>query len=60
MKWSGGDRDQPDDHRDFAPASFMPASPAVLQQFGITVSVQVFFSLVAARMVTPVLWPPTS
>ena len=29
------------------------------KQFGITVSVQVFFSLLAARFVTPVLLLPT-
>ena len=40
----------------FAPASFMPGiAGQFFKQFGITVSVQVFFSLVAARMVTPVL-----
>jgi multidrug efflux pump subunit AcrB len=40
----------------FAPASFMPGiAGQFFKQFGITVSVQVFFSLVAARFVTPVL-----
>jgi multidrug efflux pump subunit AcrB len=40
----------------FAPASFMPGiAGQFFKQFGITVSVQVFFSLVAARLVTPVL-----
>jgi multidrug efflux pump subunit AcrB len=40
----------------FAPASFMPGiAGQFFKQFGITVSVQVFFSLVAARLVTPLL-----
>jgi multidrug efflux pump subunit AcrB len=40
----------------FAPASFMPGiAGQFFKQFGITVSVQVFFSLLAARLVTPVL-----
>jgi multidrug efflux pump subunit AcrB len=40
----------------FAPASFMPGiAGQFFKQFGITVSVQVFFSLLAARFVTPVL-----
>src|SRR6202012_6099942 len=40
----------------FAPASFMSGIAGQFsKQFGITVSVQVFFSLLAARFVTPVL-----
>lgn len=40
----------------FAPASFMPGvAGQFFKQFGITVSVQVLFSLLAARMVTPML-----
>jgi multidrug efflux pump subunit AcrB len=40
----------------FAPASFMSGiAGQFFKQFGITVSVQVFFSLLAARLVTPVL-----
>jgi multidrug efflux pump subunit AcrB len=40
----------------FAPASFMPGiAGQFFKQFGITVSVQVLFSLVAARLVTPML-----
>ena len=40
----------------FAPASFMPGiAGQFFKQFGITVSVQVFFSLLAARFVTPML-----
>src|SRR5215468_1658546 len=40
----------------FAPASFMPGvAGQFFKQFGITVSVQVLFSLLAARLVTPVL-----
>jgi hydrophobe/amphiphile efflux-1 (HAE1) family protein len=40
----------------FAPASFMGGiAGQFFKQFGITVSVQVFFSLLAARFVTPVL-----
>jgi multidrug efflux pump subunit AcrB len=40
----------------FAPASFMPGiAGQFFKQFGITVSVQVFFSLLAARLVTPLL-----
>jgi multidrug efflux pump subunit AcrB len=40
----------------FAPASFMQGiAGQFFKQFGITVSVQVFFSLLAARFVTPVL-----
>jgi multidrug efflux pump subunit AcrB len=40
----------------FAPASFMSGiARQFFKQFGITVSVQVFFSLLAARFVTPVL-----
>jgi len=40
----------------FAPASFMSGiAGQFFKQFGITVSVQVFFSLLAARFVTPVL-----
>ena len=39
----------------FAPASFMSGiAGQFFKQFGITVSVQVFFSLLAARFVTPV------
>jgi len=37
------DRDQPAIIAIFAPASFMSASPVSFQEFGITVSVQVFF-----------------
>jgi multidrug efflux pump subunit AcrB len=40
----------------FAPASFMSGvAGQFFKQFGITISVQVFFSLLAARFVTPVL-----
>src|SRR5215831_3196224 len=40
----------------FAPASFMSGiAGQFFKQFGITVSVQVFFSLLAARLITPVL-----
>ncbi|MDB5574451.1 MAG: transporter permease, partial [Tardiphaga sp.] len=40
----------------FAPASFMSGiAGQFFKQFGITVSLQVFFSLLAARFVTPVL-----
>jgi multidrug efflux pump subunit AcrB len=40
----------------FTPASFMSGvAGQFFKQFGITVSVQVFFSLLAARFVTPVL-----
>ena len=40
----------------FAPASFMPGiAGQFFKQFGITVSVQVLFSLLAARLVTPML-----
>jgi len=40
----------------FAPASFMAGIVGqFFKQFGITVSVQVFFSLLAARFVTPML-----
>ena len=40
----------------FAPASFMSGiAGQFFKQFGITVSVQVFFSLLAARFLTPVL-----
>src|SRR5215472_132151 len=40
----------------FARASFMPGvAGQFFKQFGITVSVQVFFSLLAARFVTPML-----
>jgi multidrug efflux pump subunit AcrB len=40
----------------FAPASFMPGiAGQFFKQFGITVAVQVLFSLLAARLVTPVL-----
>ncbi|WP_441244512.1 efflux RND transporter permease subunit [Tardiphaga sp. 768_D3_N2_1] len=40
----------------FVPASFMSGiAGQFFKQFGITVSVQVFFSLLAARFVTPVL-----
>jgi multidrug efflux pump subunit AcrB len=40
----------------FAPASFMPGiAGQFFKQFGITVAVQVMFSLLAARLVTPVL-----
>ena len=40
----------------FTPASFMPGiAGQFFKQFGITVSVQVLFSLLAARFVTPML-----
>src|ERR671928_1312788 len=40
----------------FAPVSFMSGiAGQYFKQFGITVSVQVFFSLLAARLVTPML-----
>ena len=40
----------------FAPASFMPGiAGQFFKQFGITVAVQVLFSLLAARFVTPML-----
>ncbi|MGA8990714.1 MAG: efflux RND transporter permease subunit [Rhodoplanes sp.] len=40
----------------FMPASFMPGiAGQFFKQFGITVSVQVLFSLLVARMVTPML-----
>src|ERR1700704_7999 len=40
----------------FAPASFMSGiAGQFFKQFGITVSVQVFFSLLAARLITPML-----
>ncbi len=40
----------------FAPASFMSGiAGQFFKQFGITISVQVFFSLLAARLVTPML-----
>ena len=40
----------------FAPASFMPGiAGQFFKQFGITVSVQVLFSLLAARLITPML-----
>lgn len=40
----------------FVPASFMPSIPGqFFRQFGITVSVQVLFSLLCARMITPML-----
>jgi hydrophobe/amphiphile efflux-1 (HAE1) family protein len=40
----------------FTPASFMSGiAGQFFKQFGITVSVQVFFSLLAARLVTPML-----
>ncbi|MCE4222747.1 efflux RND transporter permease subunit [Methylobacterium sp. C25] len=40
----------------FAPASFMSGiAGQFFKQFGITVAVQVFFSLIAARFVTPML-----
>src|ERR1700756_4111120 len=40
----------------FAPASFIPGiAGQFFKQFGITVFVQVFFSLLAARFVTPML-----
>ncbi len=40
----------------FTPASFMPGiAGQFFKQFGITVSVQVLFSLLAARLVTPML-----
>jgi len=40
----------------FVPASFMPSIPGqFFKQFGITVSVLVLFSLLCARMITPML-----
>ncbi len=40
----------------FVPASFMPSVPGqFFKQFGVTVSVQVMFSLLCARMITPML-----
>jgi hydrophobe/amphiphile efflux-1 (HAE1) family protein len=40
----------------FIPASFMPGiAGQFFKQFGITVSVQVLFSLLAARLITPML-----
>jgi hydrophobe/amphiphile efflux-1 (HAE1) family protein len=40
----------------FVPASFMPSIPGqFFKQFGVTVSVQVMFSLLCARMITPML-----
>ncbi len=40
----------------FVPASFMQSIPGqFFKQFGITVSVQVIFSLICARMITPML-----
>jgi multidrug efflux pump subunit AcrB len=40
----------------FVPASFMASVPGqFFKQFGITVSVQVLFSLLCARMITPML-----
>jgi hydrophobe/amphiphile efflux-1 (HAE1) family protein len=40
----------------FTPASFMPGiAGQFFKQFGITVSVQVLFSLLAARLITPML-----
>ncbi len=40
----------------FVPASFMPSVPGqFFRQFGITVSVLVLFSLLCARMITPML-----
>jgi multidrug efflux pump subunit AcrB len=40
----------------FAPASFIPGiAGQFFKQFGITVSVQVLFSLLAARLITPML-----
>jgi hydrophobe/amphiphile efflux-1 (HAE1) family protein len=40
----------------FVPASFMPSIPGqFFKQFGVTVSVQVLFSLLCARMMTPML-----
>jgi hydrophobe/amphiphile efflux-1 (HAE1) family protein len=40
----------------FVPASFMPGiAGQFFKQFGITVSVQVLFSLLAARLITPML-----
>src|SRR5205823_12408425 len=40
----------------FVPASFMTSFPGqFFKQFGITVSVQVLFSLLCARLVTPML-----
>src|ERR1700724_1181820 len=40
----------------FVPASFMQSIPGqFFKQFGITVSVQVLFSLLCARLVTPLL-----
>jgi hydrophobe/amphiphile efflux-1 (HAE1) family protein len=40
----------------FIPASFLPSIPGqFFKQFGVTVSVQVLFSLLCARMITPML-----
>jgi multidrug efflux pump subunit AcrB len=40
----------------FVPASFIPSVPGqFFKQFGITVSVQVLFSLLCARLITPML-----
>jgi len=40
----------------FVPASFLPSIPGqFFKQFGVTVSVQVLFSLLCARMITPML-----
>jgi multidrug efflux pump subunit AcrB len=40
----------------FVPASFIPGiAGQFFKQFGITVSVQVMFSLLAARLITPML-----
>jgi multidrug efflux pump subunit AcrB len=40
----------------FIPASFLPSIPGqFFKQFGVTVSVQVMFSLLCARMITPML-----
>ena len=40
----------------FVPASFMPSIPGqFFKQFGITVSVLVLFSLICARMITPMV-----
>ena len=40
----------------FVPVSFMSSIPGqFFKQFGITVSVQVLFSLLCARMITPML-----
>src|SRR5690606_11202461 len=40
----------------FVPASFMQSVPGqFFKQFGITVSVQVLFSLLCARLITPML-----